>query len=164
MAKVTDDVEVESVVCHQLEIAAQAMLADFARKHPQFEGFARNAKLQITERDICGVADQLVAYLSSWVLASSHPEMGYLTFEYKVPATWFDHLKQSIKYSQWPRWVPYRLWAWFIGKLMVKLTLKTATRDYVKNINVCPHANMDFPDRNHIRFLMMDRLAVGGPQ
>jgi hypothetical protein len=160
---VREDVEVEDVVCHQLEIAVQAMLGDFARKHPQFEGYARNAKLQLAERDLYqldNVARGLVACLTSWVLQASHPEMGYLTFEYKVPTTWFDHLKQSIKYSVYPRWIPTRLWAWFVGKLEVKLTLKTMTKGYVKNINVCPHSNTEFPDRNHIRFLMMEDLPV----
>jgi len=158
--KVTrDDVDVKGVVCHQLEIAAGTMLTDFARKHPECEGFARNAKIHLVEQDdfyLNKAARGLVAYLTSWVLQASHPETGYLTFEYKVPTTWFDHLKQSIKFGVYPRWIPSRLWAWLMGKLTVKLTQKTMTKDYVKNINVCPHSNMEFPDPNHIRFLMME--------
>jgi len=155
---VREDVETKGVICHQLEIAAAAMLEDFARKHPQYGGYARNAKLQLVEQDpyLDRVASGLVAYLTSWVLQASHPEMGYLTFEYKVPTTWFDHLKQSIKFGIYPRWIPTRLWAWFVSKLEVKLTLKTMTKEYVKNINVCPHSNTEFPDPNHIRFLMME--------
>jgi hypothetical protein len=159
ISKVTrDDVEVKRLICHQLEIGAAAMLSDFARKNPQFGGYARNAKLQLVECDpyLSKVASGLVAYLTSWVLQASHPEMDYLTFEYKVPATWFDHLKQSIKFGVYPRWIPTRLWAWLVGKLQVKLTLKTMTKEYVKNINVCPHSNVEFPDPNHTRFLMME--------
>ena len=157
--KVTrEDVEIKGIVCHQLEIAAVAMLEDFTRKHPQFEGYAHNAKLQFVERDpyLDKVAYGLVACLTSWVLQASHPERGYLTFEYKVPTTWFDHLKQSIKFGEYPRCIPTCLWSWLIGKLEVKLTLKTMTKEYVKNINVCPHSNTEFPDQNHIRFLMME--------
>jgi len=147
-------VTVEGVVCHRMEIAVQSVLKGFVRRHPELGGFARNAELQITSQDIDREAEELVAYLSSWVLAPSHPEKGYLTFEYKVPATWFDHLKQSIKYGVHPRWVPSRLWAWLMGKITVKLTLKTMTKEYVKNINVCPHGNVKFPDHTHIRFMM----------
>lgn len=166
VSKVTrDDVEVEDVVCHQLKIAAQAILKDFVQEHPEFAGFAHNAKMQLNKRalyQLDRVAEGLVAQLSSWVLQASHPEKGYLTFEYKVPTTWFDHLKQHIKYNvRRPRWVDYRVWAWLMGKFTVKLTLKTMTKDYVKNVNVCPHSNTEFPDPTHIRFLMVKSLPVG---
>jgi len=149
--------DIKDLVCHQMQIGAQAALKDFSRRYPAFASVSDNAELIFDTYDqqyLGNVAEQLVAYLYSWVLTSSHPQHEYMTFEYKVPATWFDHLKQSIKYGKRPRWVRQRVWAWFVGKLEVKLTLKTITKDYVKNINVCPHANEQFPDRNHILFML----------
>jgi len=159
-------VKVNELVCHAMQVAVSAVLQDYARRYPAGRGLAQNAKLELEERDLYGVgnsANQLVASLFSWVLAPLHPERDYLTFEYKVPTTWFDHLKQSIKYGARPRWINYRLWAWFIQKLQVKLTLKTQTKDYVKTYYVCPHADVEFNDPRHILFVTHGPLEGGYP-
>lgn len=165
--KATDVVEVERLVCRTMEVAVQAALRDYVKHYPQGQALAQNARLELHPHDmyeIEHVANGLVASLFSWVLAPSIPERGYLTFEYKVPATWFDHLKQSVKYGPRPHWIDHRLWCWFIRKLDVKLTLKTATKDYVTHYNVCPHANMEFSDPRHVRFVIYGGLeGSAGP-
>src|SRR5208337_2288821 len=86
-------VKTTELVCQAMQVASSTVLADYARRYPEARDFARNAKLELEERDLYGIgnsANQLVANLFSWVLAPSVPKRGYLTFEYKVPATWFD--------------------------------------------------------------------------
>lgn len=164
--KATAAVDVENLVCRTLEVCVRAALRDYTKRYPQGRSLAENAKLELDQRDIYDIdrtANSLVASLFSWVLAPSVPEQGFLTFEYKVPATWFDHLKQSIKYGSRPRWINPRLWGWFIQKLEVKLTLKTATKNYVTHYNVCPHADMEFSDPRHVRFVIYGGLEGAGP-
>ncbi len=164
--KATDAVKAEKLVCRTMEVAVRAALRDYTKRYPQGQALAQNARLELDPHDFYEIehtANSLVASLFSWVLAPSIPEQGFLTFEYKVPTTWFDHLKQSIKYGSRPRWIGHRLWGWFIQKLEVKLTLKTATKSYVTHYNVCPHADMEFSDPKHVRFVIYGGLEGAGP-
>jgi hypothetical protein len=88
------------------------------------------------------MADQLVHYLSVWLLQGTHPQYGTTT--YQIPLSWWQHFKRD----NFP--------AWLLKRYPVKFLTKE--HRYEKYINVCPHSDVKWPDAPHIRFLQYEGL------
>ena len=86
---------------------------------------------------ISHVADRLVASLKTYLVAGAH-ECG--DAEVSRPASWWDHFKQD----EFPAWAK-KIWP---------PIYTTETVFQPKNVYVCPHDNLAWPDKNHIEWLM----------
>ena len=118
------------------EVAIQAIL-------PNEMAFVRN-HLQIdTETVVLESVRTCLLHLRSFLLRSTQKKMG--TGAYEVPASWWQHLKES----HFP--------VWLLRRFPVNYTICTYT--FEQEIRLCPHADIKWRDgHQHIMFLSGEDL------
>ena len=80
--------------------------------------------------------DGMILALKTWVLTGAHETK---TAEIERPVSWWDHFKQD-KFPGWAK----KIWP-------AKYECETVFQP--KNIYVCPHANIEWPDEKHFEFI-----------
>jgi hypothetical protein len=95
--------------------------------------------------------DTLFLSLRSWILAGKHAEQWC---EISYPETWWEHVKHDL--------AP----AWFLRRWPVKYKIERVRTH--GETHVCPHADVKWPDNQHLEFIFWDQMAheaklTGGP-
>ena len=83
----------------------------------------------------------MLVELTGWIIRDKH-EHEVVTKNMEVPATWWDMLKSD----HFPGW----LLRYYPAKT------KTITMAYEREIRVCPHANVAWPNGKHLEFLCFE--------
>jgi hypothetical protein len=83
--------------------------------------------------------------LNTYLLRAEHRQMHTEWFGF--PATWWDHFKKS------------HLPVWWVKRFPVKYAQYPF--EYEKHSYLCPHANLKWPDIQHIEFMTRQDLAKG---
>ena len=104
--------------------------------------FVRNSLQVDIERGIKECWHECVLKLGAFLLKSTQKRMG--TGSYTVPATWWQHLKES----HFP--------AWLLRRFPVKHTQHTYA--YETEIRLCPHADIAWPGGQHIDFMTYEDI------
>jgi hypothetical protein len=118
---------------HEVSLKQQAV--GFSIAIPESYAYAKRNMEFSEDRD--RLYNLLTMQLRTFLLRSGHEDQH--VEEMGVPSTWWQHLKQD----HFP--------AWLLRRFPVKFHMKKFT--YEKFTYLCPHADLAWPDPNHIEFM-----------
>jgi hypothetical protein len=97
------------------------------------------------------ILGKMVLRLTGWVLRDDRQhEVVTKTMAIKVPASWWQMLKQDC------------LPAWLVRRLPVRTRDVTETFAFEQEVRVCPHADVTFRDPAHLEFMTFRAGALPG--
>ncbi len=102
------------------------------------------ANLKISEQEVYekGVRNAILR-INTWILARRHPSTTHFKrVEFDIPATWFQHLKESAAPKWQLKWSPVKY-----------ATLRETVTWQSGNTYLCPHINNNL-DKDHLKFLL----------
>lgn len=84
----------------------------------------------------------MVFHLRAWLLTATHTDKH--TAYFNTPKTWWQHFKET----HFPLWL----------KKQFPVVYTQVPFEYEKDIHVCPHSNIAWPDAVHLDFVMHGKL------